>query len=366
MKIKILFIIPALTGGGAEKVIVSILKYIDREKFIPVLALIKKIGPFVEDIPPDVKLIDLKCQSTKGAVFKIIQMIWTEKPQVVMSTLGHLNLIIAIIRFLLPKNIYFIARESNIISLHNKNEKHPRLFDFLFKSVYKNFDTIICQSKSMKDDLVENYLISEDIIEIINNPVDFDKIETLKTEDTASWIKSSNVNFLAVGRLTKQKSFSRLIKVFSMTRNVKNRLLIMGEGEEKNILGELIDQYGLKDRVKIIPFQKNPYKFMHHVDCLLITSHYEGLPNVVLEANACGTPVLGFATPGVVDVIVPGLNGWLIKNNDFEDLSNKIDLFHSNSFNKKHIIENAYSRYNIKQILSQYEKLFLRRFTVKV
>ncbi|MDQ3536098.1 MAG: glycosyltransferase, partial [Bacteroidota bacterium] len=225
-----MFIIPALTGGGAEKVITLLLKYINREKFTPILVLIKKIGPFVGDIPTDIKLIDLKCRSTKSAFLKIFHTIRVEKPHVVMSTLGHLNLIIALLKFFLPQKIFYIARESNIISLHNKNEKYPLIFNFLFRTVYKNFDKIICQSRSMKDDLVKEFFIPSDKIETINNPIDFKAIEKLKLESTGTKFSPSKTYFLAAGRLTEQKSFSRLIKSFSMTKNRNNHLIIMGDG----------------------------------------------------------------------------------------------------------------------------------------
>lgn len=362
MKTKVMFIIPALTGGGAERVITSILKYINREKFIPVLVLIKKIGPFVGEIPPDIQLIDLKCPSTKRAFFKIFQTIRAERPHVVLSTLGHLNLLIALLKFFLPRNICYIARESNIISLHNKNEKYPILFDFLFRTVYKNFDKIICQSKSMKNDLIQNFSIPENIIEVLNNPIDFKTIESLKLEDTEFRFKQSNINFLAVGRLTEQKSFSRLIKAFSMTQNIDNHLLIIGEGEDYDKIIKLIDKYELNGRVDLMPFQKNPFKFMHQVDCLLITSQYEGLPNVVLEANACGTPVIGFNTPGVNDVIKPGINGWLVENDNYSEFSQKMDEIRKNTFDKKKLIEFTFEKYNMKYIISQYENLFLNIF----
>lgn len=355
-----MFIIPALTGGGAERVITSILKYINREKFEPILVLIKKVGPFIEDVPPDIQLIDLKCSSTKSSFLKIIRVIRTEKPHILMSTLGHLNLLIALLKPFLPKDIFYIARESNIISLHNKNEKYPLLFNFLFKSVYKNFDRIICQSISMKDDLVKEFRIPERIIEVINNPVDFDKIEKLKSANVQCSINSSKINFLAAGRLTEQKGFPRLLKAFSMTRNINNHLIIIGEGEEYYKLSKLVKKYNLDGRVEFVAFQKNPFTFMSQAHCLLMTSHYEGLPNVVLEANACGTPVIGFSTPGVVDVIEEGINGWLIENDNYIEFSKKIDEFGSLVYDKSLMIKSTYKKYNIELIMSRYENLFAR------
>ena len=108
----------------------------------------------------------------RSALPKLFKLIKSEKPDIVFSNLSHLNLALAIFKFLLPKMTSLVVRESNILSHNIKLFPHKNIFNLLYKIFYKNIDTIICQSSEMAEDLVKNYHIKSQYIKVINNPVD--------------------------------------------------------------------------------------------------------------------------------------------------------------------------------------------------
>jgi len=352
IKKKILFIVPSMRGGGSERVISIILKHLSRDKFNIVLILLKKEGKYLSDLPNDIEIIDLNVKKTRYALVKIIKEIKFQKPDIVFSTLGYLNILISILRPFFSKNIKFIARESSIVSIQNKEEKYPKLFDFLFRYFYKNFDLIISQSKYMKNDLIQNYKIDENKIKIINNPVDIEKIEKLSEEKL-----DERVDILLVGRLDKNKNFKDIISIMPELQN--RTLTILGEGVELKNLKRFAKSLNVENRIKFLGFQSNPYKYMKRANILVLTSKYEGFPNVILEANACGIPVVAYnCAGGTGEIIKEGINGFLVKCGDRELLKKTIEKNFIHNFKSDKIQNLIKNKYSIQKIIKLYEKSF--------
>lgn len=353
-KTKILFIVPSMRGGGAERVISTLLQHIDKDKFDLNLALITKEGKFLDDIPNHVNLIDLDTKRVRKSIFKIIKTINSLKPDIVFSTLGHLNLLISIIRPFLSNKIVFIGRESNTVSVINKQSKYPKLFDFLYNNFYNNFDHIVAQAEYMKKDLVENYQIKSEKISVINNPIDFENIKKLSNISSKELFDKSKINLLAVGRLSHQKGFDTLLEIMKEL-DEKYFLSILGQGPDEEKLKSTIKEFSLESKVQLLGFQDNPYIYMKQADIFVLSSRFEGFPNVVLEANTCGTTVIAFDCPGGTnEIIINGENGYLVKcqdKNDFIDKLKNISL-------QKEINLNLLNKYEVSEIINQYTNLF--------
>ncbi len=352
-----MFILPALHGGGAERVMLTLVKYIDRSKFTPIFVLLKKEGKFLGQVPSDIEIIDLQASQARYAIFKIAKIIKKQKPDIVFSTLGHLNLLMAMIRPFFSKKIKFISRESNTVSVENQGEKYPRLFDFLYKSIYNNFDLIITQSEYMKKDLVDNYQTDPSKTVVIYNPVDIENIENRLTKFKKTFFDNKKINLLAVGRLSHQKGFDILIKTISLL-DEKYHLTILGEGEDKESLINQIKTLKLDNRITLAGFTNNPYPYMLYCDLFILSSRYEGLPNVVLETNTCGTPVVAVNSPGgTAEIIKNGVNGILTAKLDPQELANDIKKATKYKFNTHEIKEYIRKKFNVEKIVKEYEKV---------
>jgi len=355
-KKRILFFLPFMHGGGAERVILTLLRHLSREKYELILVLMKKEGRYLSQIPYDITVVDLQVSQVRYAIFKIVSIIRTQKPDIVFSTLAYLNLIIAIIRPFFSKNISFIARESNTVSVSNKREKYPKLFDWLYKNVYKNFDHIVTQAAFMRNDLQENYGIASSKMSIIYNPIDSANIEKLSYHDKDLY--PQKYNLLAVGRLNYQKGFDMLLSI--MTRlDETYHLTIIGEGEDGDVLQKQIKTLGLEDKVHLGGFCENPYAYMKQADLLVLSSRFEGLPNVVLEAASCGTPVVAFDSDGGTSEIVHhGHNGFLVDCYDEEAFARSIQKARSYKFDIETIEKETKEQFTITKVIKEYEEIF--------
>jgi glycosyltransferase involved in cell wall biosynthesis len=156
-----------------------------------------------------------------------------------------------------------------------------------------------------------------------------------------------------------EKGFEDVIKAFSYVKSPNIHLTMIGEGILRPSLERLSLDLDLSNKITFLGFQKNPYKYMSKAKCLVLTSHYEGFPNVVLEANACGIPVIAFNSPGgVSEIIDNGKNGWLIENRSLTDLAKKIEETASQNFEKDQIKNYIEQRFGVTKILRQYQELF--------
>lgn len=356
-KIKILFIIPNLAGGGSERMVTNLCNNLDRNKFDIVLCLLNAEGEYIANIKDDVQVIDLNVLHVRNSIYKIISMINREKPQLVMSTLTHLNIYLSLFLPFFSRKIKFVARESNVLSLILKDE--PFSIRFLSR-FYSRFSRIVAQSKDMKDDLCQNFAISSDKIVVINNFVNLEYLDLMLEERIPTSLPKDKVNLIAIGRLYPQKGFDMLLKSFAqLTDKHKYHLSILGVGPMEGMLKELATNLSIQDFVSFVGFVQNPYVYMREADVLISSSRFEGFPNVVIEAICCGLPVIANEYKGGINEILGGKSnfGLIIDINnifDFEKALHRIP-----SLERSIIKKEARSLYSVEAIINSYEGFFI-------
>lgn len=356
---KIFFIIPNLHRGGTERVVSILSNAIDKNLFNIHLVLLQKRGSYLKDLKDDISVIDLNIPNVRKAIFPLISLINKEKPDLVFSALSHLNLMLMMCRFMMPKEIKFIGRESSIPSIMNQKEKYPKIFDFLYRIYYNKFDAIIAQSEYMKDDLINNYNIFENKINVINNPLDFQKIQK-KIELSQNPFATGVKNIIAVGSLEEVKGYDFLIHAISKIKRKDFKLSIIGEGSKENNLKILIKKLQLEKNVELLGFRDNPYVYMKYADIGILSSRFEGFPNTVLETLACKTPVIAFKCPGgISEIILENINGWFVDPENIDKLAITIERNLDTKVDKKKIYQSTYERYNLEYIINKYEKIFI-------
>lgn len=357
-KIKILLVMPSLHRGGAERVMSILANNLSPKLFDVTLVLLQERGSYLKTLKNDIRLINLNTDKVSKSFIPLRKLIIKENPDIVFSALGHLNLLLSVIKKSINVKTKFIARETNIPSIINKTEKFPFLFNYLYKQLYSSFDKIICQSTDMANDLIENYDINSKIIKIINNPVNIELIHSRLNNNNV--LPTKKINFVAIGSFEYRKGFDLLLNSWHMLKDKKNKYLtIIGEGNLKKELQQLIKKYNLEDSVSLLDFQENPYLYMKNADYFILSSRFEGFPNVLLEALSCGTPAIAFNCPGGIDeIIFHGKNGWIVNKEDIVELSKVIDKEKELKFTKEEIINNIRERYSLEYILNRYTKLF--------
>lgn len=335
----------------------TLIKHIDREKAELVLGLIRKEGPLTSELPKDIEIVDLMARRVSYALPKLYRLLREKNPDIVLSILAHLNFGVMIVRPLLPRRMKFVARETSIPSMNIKQSPYPRLFSFLYRNLYPRFDTVICQSKYMLDDLSNNFGLPRNVAVVINNPVDLQVIEKLSRTKT-QLLPQGKFSLLSVGNLKYLKGFDQLLKALAQIENDDVHLTILGEGREDNRLKQLAIELGLTEQVTFAGFVKNPYPYMAQADLFVLGSRSDSFPNVVLESMACGTPVVAFECPGgISEIIEDGINGWKVEPENTAAFAKTVEKSIQNRWNRDLIKSSVETRFSVKKIVREYENV---------
>jgi glycosyltransferase involved in cell wall biosynthesis len=348
---------PQLNMGGAERVIINIMNHLNRDKFTISLLLFNRNGSLMEDLNSDIAIYSLNICSVAKGIPKLLLKIYQLRPDILFSGIGNLNLYISLfiplMRHLIPETKW-VARQASILTLNNRAEKSPKLYEWLYKRIYKNYNIVICQSKYMQRDLVENYNFPKEQSVVINNPIDIKKINELSNKSIKYPFDRNKIRLISVGGLRYEKRQDLLLKAFAKLSD-KYTLTIIGDGIKRDELEKLSKKLEIDNRVVFLGYLKNPYPYIKSADIFLLTSEYEGFPNVLLEANLLKIPVIAFnSIGGVAEIIENGVNGVLVPYKDINTLVETINKT-VNKYKGDAIRDRAVKKYSINLIIKKYE-----------
>lgn len=363
---KVVFFIPYLVGGGAERVVVNLLNGLDKSLFEIKLVVIDKHGPFLNAIPQEVEVLELSAQRVITSIIPLAKTIKNYEPDIVISHLDYAN-VISVLACKLSKSRtkLFVTEHLHYSAGKSSDKLRSGLLKKLMSLTYKYSDCIVTVSKGITDDLIEilNYSKYSDRFRTIYNPIVFDA-ERINTKET-HWFKENEFKVLGAGRLTAQKDFPTLIKAFAIVKeefpNV--RLVIIGEGEERENLENLIQELNLSEYVSLPGFVDNPHYNMKVADLFVLSSKWEGFGNVIVEAMAEKTAVISTDCPsGPNEIIDNNVNGVLCKPGDAKSLAKEILLLAKDSELRNKIALKGYERshdFKVQKIAKEYESLIL-------
>ncbi len=301
---KVLFLIPNLKGGGAERFFCILLRHLDRGSFELHLALLQAKGEYLQDLPADVAVHDLKCSRGRYALPAIIRLAWKLRPDVVFSTLPQTNVALIVSKPFLPRGVRILLAEAALASAALQDQAevaHPRIWKWLYRHLYKRADKVVCLSESMIDDLAVNFNVPREKLTRIYYPMDFDRVREL-AEAGDNPYAGPGPHLATAGRLCPQKGFDLLLAAMPAVRAQypQASLTILGQGVLLSELNHQASRLGLGDAVRFVGFQLNPWPYFKYADVFVLSSRYEGLPNVLLEAMALGTPIVATDCPGAM------------------------------------------------------------------
>lgn len=315
---KIALFLPSLNGGGAERVLIN-LSTAFAEKGIEVDLLVGNAdGPFIHDVSNAVRLVDFKVKRIIATVLPLTRYLRNEQPKALLSTMGHANVVALISKYLAHASIPVVVREANTITVNTEHAGiKERLLSALVRRTYRFADSIVVNSAGSGADLAKFLKLDRRRILTIPNPVSPTVLaKSARADVDHPWFREDQPPvILGVGRLCPQKDFATLLRAFRLVRNKQiARLVILGEGEERASLSNLAHQLRIEDDVYMPGFVKNPFSFIRRSAVFVLSSRWEGSPNVLVEALALGAPVvstdcrsgpaeiLGKASPWLVSV----------------------------------------------------------------
>lgn len=346
-RIRILFIIPHLKAGGAEKVMSFLFDNISRQIFDPFLIIVgSKSQNHFSLSKRDVKYLNKT--RFRHAIPKLIFEIIRIKPQIIFSSIGHINLYISFLKYFF-RNTKMIARETNIYSYRVKYNSGKDFLPFFIKKIlYNNLDRIIYQSNDMKKDFEKSFSIPKNRTIVIPNPIN----------ETRQQVKKKIVNhkviqIVTVGRLVKYKGHERILKLLSQI-NLNFKYTIVGDGPERSEIEKIVSELELNSKVKLTGTIKNVTEIYSNADFFIQGSYIEGFPNVILEALSFGIPCIVFKSLGGQNEIIRDWENGIFVNEkiDSKDLLLKAI---QRKWDKQKIIDDVYCRYNSKKIINMYE-----------
>lgn len=290
---RIVFVLPSLAGGGAERVIVTLAALANRTIFDPSLLVLEGSGELAKDLPANVPLTSLGVSRLRGAASPLIRALRRIQPDIIVSTFPHINTFLLISRPLLGR-AKLILREANLPSANVARIPSPILMRAVYRHLYNRAETVIATSQLMRTDLLQHG-VSERCIKLLNNPVDEDALR--HSAEPLLRRPGPGLRLVAVGRLTPAKDFARLLDILA-GMPPDTHCIIFGEGPERTVLENRIRELGISERVELAGFVRNLTPWIAGADALIMTSRFEGMPNAALEALALGTPVVAAPTAG--------------------------------------------------------------------
>ena len=299
-KIRLALLIPELSGGGICTTLLNLYRNLDCEKYEAVVAVYDRKTSFLA--VPDMKTVYFNLPHSPGLAKRIIRTLKVYfrikgfkrsfKPDITLSFKDNANLI----------NLFTRHNDKILMSVHTTPSAdyrgiHGRLYKYLIRYFFRKADSVIAVSEGIKNDMIRNYGLKPDLIQTVYNSVDLARISSLSEQNIEPELDnlfSINKTIISVGRLTRAKGQWHLIRAFKEVLKdlPDSKLIIIGEGEMRPYLENLISGLELGKSVFLIGSRNNPYKYMRRSAIFVLSSIYEGFGIVIVEAMACGLPVI--------------------------------------------------------------------------
>jgi len=303
--------LPSLAGGGAEKVTLNLARGLIQAGVRVDVVVGQATGPYLKSLPAGANLVNLGARRTVLAIFPLIKYLRTERPDGLISALDHANVVALMAAWLGRTGVkVVVATHSHLSSARAvKNSKQRSGLRWLMRFFYPRAHAIVAVSHGVAEDLAGLIGVAAANIKVVYNPVvDAEMLTRAGQPASHPWLAETAVPvILSVGRLSPPKDFQTLIAALALVRAVTPaRLIILGEGELRESLEATIRRLNLSDWVQMPGFCANPYSFMAQARVLALSSRSEALPTVLIEALACGTPVVATNCPGGAGEILGG------------------------------------------------------------
>ena len=349
---KILIFVDSLNEGGVSKVLLDLLENINKEKYDITVMTLYNQGVYIDEVRKYVKYkycFNIPAANGNSLKAKLYRKYWggmLRLPESFMYRWFVKEKYDIEIAFMHGWSTKFISGSNNRASkkiawVHVDLVTWNRV-DGIFKNLehhkkaYSKFDEVLCVSQTVKEGVEKKYNVKN--ARVLYNPISREKILKLSNEEIDDIKFSSKFKLISVGRLSEQKGYNRLLRIFKKLKNdgLDIELILVGNGNKYNELNEYIVENKLEKDVTLLGFRENPYKYVRASDLFICSSISEGFSLVIGEAMAIGVPIVSVDCPGPNEVLGFGKYGKLVNNNE-EDLYNGIkEMINNRALYKKY------------------------------
>ena len=364
---KICFVIPTLTGGGAERVAVTVLNAMDEARYDRTLYVFSaREGVYFDHIAPGVRVVVGTQRAWLARLWELAGFLRSSRPDIVMAFLSFFITALAV--RLAGSGARVVFNQQTPVSGFLDDPDfiwgrgwRRRLFALLTRVFYSRAHAVVATSRGVADDLIDRYRVPASRLRVLHNPVDLDAIARLAAEPIDAALLSDRPVLVAAGRLAGVKNYPLMLA--ALARVVARQpayLWILGDGVERVRLESLARDLGLAACVRFLGFQQNPFRYVAKAGVFVLTSTYEGFGNVLIEAMACGTPAIATASAGTREIIADGETGLLVEH-DAEAIAGAIVSVLANTTTRESLIargRESVKSFAVPAVAARYDRMF--------
>ncbi len=323
--------VPSMRGGGAERAMLRLASELVRTGVAVDLVLARAEGPYLDDVPPDLPVVDLGASRVLAALPRLAAYLRRARPSTLLSSIDYANIVAAGARILSGTRVRLVLNEQNTLSQVSRNAAslRGRLMPGLARFAYPSAAAITAVSRGVASDLVDSIGVPGDRVIVIHNPVVTPELRRRAEEPVHDeWLQPGEPPVvLAVGRLSPQKDYGTLLEAFARLRGRRPvRLVILGEGPLRSEIEARISELDLDRDVRLPGFVENPWAWMRASAVYAMSSRWEGLPTVLIEALASGARIVSTDCPsGPREILDGGRHGRLVPVADHEALARALE-----------------------------------------
>jgi len=374
---KITFLLYSLERGGAERVASIITNQLIKKQNINLILI---NGPINYPLSQNIKIKKLRKVYTQRwmrtltfplVLFKLWKYLKKEEITTLYSFDTLPNLINCSLKYFKKNHISYLRVSNHTSTQFTSSKWRDTIFLNLIRLLYPKANRIIVNTYRIKEDLIKEFKL-KNTIKLIQNPINISYIKKCKEGNFSS---PKNFIFINVAGFRIQKNHNLLVEAFAKIRHLNAQLWLVGIGKEMANIIEKVTNLNLTSQIHFLDYQANPFKYMAAANCMVLSSDYEGLPNVLIEGLACGLPIISTDCPsGPREIIAPKTNykntlkegieiveyGILTPVGNADCLAHAMEkVYYDKSFQNPEKYMNRAKAYDVKTILKQYEAFFL-------